>query len=284
MPRGNAGPAWDGGPLGGRTILVSAEQGLGDTIQFARYIPLIAARGGRVVVECQRAAAPLVRSVAGVAEVITPEDPLPDFALQVPMMSLPRIFGSTAESIPNRTPYVSFDLELAARMAQRLGPRRGLRAGLAWAGNPENGGDRRRSMPVAAMAALGGVAGIEWFSLHIGAEARRAVSAGGGWMNAVLSDGGGLPELAALVSLLDLVITVDTMPAHLAGALGRPVWNLLCAAPDWRWTRHGERTPWYPSMRLFRQPQPGDWRAVIERVIHELSNFPVNSSPGATDT
>jgi len=282
--RVSAGPTWEGGSLEGRTILLYAEQGLGDTIQFARYIPLVVARGGRVVVECQPPAAPIVRSVSGVEEVILPQDALPHFDVQAALMGLPRILGMAVPPTPCRTPYIAFDEEWAQRIAARLGPKQGLWVGLAWAGNPDNGGDRRRSMPLAALAPLGAHAGAEWFSLHVGEKARQELSASGGWIKSVLSDTGGLVELAALMACLDLVITVDTMPAHLAGALGRPVWNLLCAAPDWRWGREGESSPWYPSMRLFRQSQAGDWQEVVERVSEALRGFPIQPFPGGADT
>lgn len=294
VPRGRAaaGKTWEGEPIEGRTILLTAEQGLGDTIQFARYIPLVAARGGRVIVESQPAAVPIVRTVRGVSQVITAADPLPDFDMQAPLLSLPRIFKIEPENIPHRTSYVSFDRDLASRMETCLGPRRGRRVGLAWSGNPDNGGDRRRSARLEALSALQSVADVEWYSLQIGDRARDAVKAAGGWVREVLSDNGGLSELAALMSCLDLVVSVDTMPVHLAGALGRPVWNLLCAAPDWRWLREGDRTLWYPTMRLFRQPRLGDWDLVVEGVIHalrnewltfELSNFPVQEVSHGAD-
>ena len=279
--RAAAGKAWNGAPLGGRTILLHSEQGLGDTLQFARYIPRVAARGGRVIVESQPAAAPIVRSVSGVSQVFVAQDPLPPFDFQAPLLSLPRILGITLESIPHDTPYVSFDRERAARIEARLGSCRGLRIGLAWAGNPDNGGDHRRSMPLDTFSALRSVGGAEWFSLHIGDKARAAVRAAGGWVREVLNDDGGLVELAALMSCLDLVISVDTMAVHLAGALGRPVWNLLCAAPDWRWLREGETTPWYPTMRLFRQARLGDWDEVMERVAQELGDFSPQPTSGA---
>jgi tetratricopeptide (TPR) repeat protein len=283
-PRANSRLEWNGEALAGRTILLSAEQGLGDTIQFARYVPLVAGRGGRVIVESQPGAVPVVRSVGGVAQVITVNDPLPDFDVRASLMSLPRIFQTSLATIPNRVPYVSFDQALAARVQKELGARRGVRIGLAWYGNPENAGDRRRSMPIGALVPLRAVPDVEWFNLHAGETARAQARPCGGWVREILSDAGGLPELAALMSCLDLIVTVDTMPAHLAGALGRPVWNLLCHAPDWRWLKDRDDTPWYPTMRLFRQAQPGDWAAVIERVIQALSSFPFKSFRGAPDT
>lgn len=281
--RAAIGKAWEGEPLEGRTILLTAEQGLGDTIQFARYIPLVASRGGRIVVESQSAAIPIVRTLRGVSQVLTAGDPLPAFDVQAPLLSLPRIFKISSENIPHRTPYLSFDRELASKMETRLGARHGRRIGLAWSGNPDNGGDRRRSVRLETLSALGSVSGVQWFSLQIGDKARKAVRASGGWVCEVLSDDGGLPELAALMTCLDLVISVDTMPVHLAGALARPVWNLLCAAPDWRWLREGDRTRWYPTMRLFRQPRLGDWDSVVEQVIEALNKewltFELGSSP-----
>jgi hypothetical protein len=188
------------------------------------------------------------------------------------------------DTIPHYTRYVAFDGELAARLLATLGPAPGLRVGLAWAGNRENGGDLRRSMRLDNLSRLSAVGGVEFFSLHVDRDAREAVSAAGGWVREILSNDGGLVELAALMSCLDLVISVDTMAVHLAGALGRPVWNLLCAAPDWRWMRQGERTPWYPSMRLFRQPVLGEWEPVIERVICELRCFSGQALAGGADT
>ena len=269
-PRSGMGKRWDGGPLEGRTILLTAEQGLGDTIQFARYIPLVAARGGRVVLESQKGAAPVVRSVQGVVEVILPDDPLPDFDVQAPLMSLPAIFGTTPESIPADVPYLQCEPGEAKRWETRLGTRTGLRVGLAWAGNPENGGDLRRSMPLDSLSPVGKLAKVECFSLHNGAQQRESVRAASGWLRDVLSDDGGLLELGALMSCMDLVITVDTMPAHLAGAMGLRVWTVLCASPDWRWMRGGKTTAWYPSMRLFRQREPGEWGGVVESVVGEI--------------
>jgi len=283
--KAHAGLPWDGRLLEGRSILLYAEQGLGDTIQFARYVPLVAARGGRVVVECQPAAAPIISSVDGVAEIVAPGwQEAEGIACEAPLMSLSRIFGTTLDSIPASVPYVSCDREAVREIEERLGRRKGLRVGLAWAGNPANAGDRRRSMPMDFLQPLGKISGVECISLHIGEREREEGAAAGGWMREVLSDSGGLGELAALMSCLDLVITVDTMTAHLAGALNRPVWTLLCASPDWRWMRKGETTPWYPSMRLYRQPRPGDWESVMQAVAAALRVFAIQDSSGRSDT
>lgn len=284
VPRAAARPEWDGEPLEGRTILVHAEQGLGDTIQFARYLPRVAAKGGRLLVECQPGMVPLLRDFAGVAGVLTAEDALPEFDVQAPLMSLPRIFRTGLDAISAEVPYLAYDRRTAEELKKKMGPRRGLRVGLAWSGNPLNGGDPRRSIPVEMLRPLREIEGVEYYSLHIGGKARRQVEACGGWMSELLSKDGGLPELAALIAVLDLVITVDSMPAHLAGALARPVWNLLCHAPDWRWLTGREDSPWYPTMRLFRQPGPGDWETVVGRVVTELAHISVQDLPREADT
>jgi tetratricopeptide (TPR) repeat protein len=271
-PRGCVGTAWDGSPLDGKTILLCGEQGLGDAIQFARYAPLVAARGGRVVVQVPERLAPLIRTIAGVTDVITPAMPLPPFDEQAPLMSLPRILGTTADTIPGNTPYLQADQQLVACLREALGPAAGLRAGLAWAGNPDHLADRQRSMPLETLKPLGDLAGVEWFSLHIGEKARAEVRQGG-WVREILSDSGGVAELAALLSNLDLVISVDSMPAHLAGALARPVWTLLPLAPDWRWQLDRDDTPWYPTMRLFRQSKRGDWGDVVARVCRGIQKM-----------
>jgi tetratricopeptide (TPR) repeat protein len=281
-PRALARPRWEGGPLQGKTILLFAEQGLGDTLQFARYATLVAARGGRVLVECQPKVASLVRSIEGVAETITPADALPDFDVQAPLMSLPGIFGTTPGTVPATVPYLKVPPALTARLRARLapGPRR---VGLAWAGNPAHASDRQRSVALRALAPLAALPGIQWYSLQAGAGVASEIGAAGGWLRQALDESEGVPELAALVKSLDLVITVDTMPAHLAGALGRPVWNLLAWAPDWRWFAAGDTSPWYPSMRLFRQGQAGDWHGVVESVAEALRSDTVQASPGSVD-
>jgi hypothetical protein len=167
-------------------------------------------------------------------------------------------------------------------MRERLGRGTALRVGLAWAGNPENAGDGRRSIPLAKFCGLRDVPGVEWVSLHH--DRHDDVCGQGGWVREVLSKDGGLAELAALMSCLDLIISVDTMAVHLAGAMGRPVWNLLCATADWRWGRIECVTPWYPSMRLYRQPKPGDWTPVMDRVAADLIHRRIQGFSGPTDT
>ena len=266
--RGFSLPSWDGGPLGGKTILLFAEQGLGDTLQFIRYAPLLASRGARIIVECQPKIAGLVSRVAGVAAAITPGDAIPPCDFSAPLMSLPLLCGTTLETIPAAIPYLSARPDLSALMESRISAT-GLRVGVAWAGNPEHASDRHRSMPLSHFAALAEVPDITLYSLAPQGCGKAP------WLHEALHRDEGVEELAALIACLDLIVTVDTMPAHLAGALGKPVWTLLSAAADWRWFSAREITPWYPSMRLLRQERSGDWAPVVQRAAAGLrgSNF-----------
>jgi tetratricopeptide (TPR) repeat protein len=270
QPRTLAFPAWDGRPLAGRRLLLFAEQGLGDTIQFARYATLAAARGGRVIVECQPRLMNLVASVPGVAEVVANDTPLPAFDVQAGLMSLPRLLGTTPDTIPGRTPYMNATPERIEEWRRRLGAPAGRRVGLFWAGNPDHPADRHRSMRLCALESLRLVPGVEWHSLHTGAARREEARESGGWVRATLPEDSDIDDLAALMACLDLVITVDSMPGHLAGALARPVWTLLPLAPDWRWQLDRGDSAWYPTMRLFRQRRFGDWSEPVKRVEEEL--------------
>ncbi|MBI3974419.1 MAG: tetratricopeptide repeat protein [Chloroflexi bacterium] len=287
-------PRWNGEPLAGRTILIHAEQGLGDTIQFARYVPLVAARGGRVVLECQPALVRLFQTVSGATQVIAKGDPLPPFDLHAPLMSLPHILGTTLAGIPADLPYLHPDATLLPFWSARIrahtnalrpdDPQRSptrplavpssrpLAAGLVWSGNPDNPNNRNRSLPLAVLAPLARVPGVTFFSLQKGPAAAEAATPPDGMalvdLDPLLTD---FVETAAAVRQLDLVITVDTSVAHLAGALGRPVWLLLACAADWRWLLDRDDSPWYPTVRLFRQSQPGDWNGLVARVAAELT-------------
>ena len=266
-------PLWDGRPLGGRTILLHAEQGLGDTIQFARYAPLVAARGGRVLLACQPSLKRLLTRLDGVEAVLTGGDRLPAFDVQAPLMSLPHLLGTTVETIPARVPYLAVDDDLNATWAERLRGMAGLKVGLVWAGNPANPHDRRRSMALASLAPLAAVSGrgVTLVSLQKGPAAAEAATPPDGLrlidLGPELND---LADTAAVVSQLDLVISVDTAVAHLAGALGRPVWLLLSHVHDWRWLVDRADTPWYPSMRLLHQRRPDDWDSVVTNVVAAL--------------
>jgi hypothetical protein len=268
-----AAPRWDGGPLDGQTILLHAEQGLGDSIHFVRYAPLVAARGGRVIVQCPAPLARLLATCAGVARVIPRGEPLPPFELQAPLMSLPGLLNTRLDNIPAEVPYLAppagagaaAQAALAALAA--LGARRTV--GVVWAGNPAHENDRNRSCPARCFAALGAPERA-LVSLQKGAGADDIAAIPGALdLGPRLED---FAATAAAIARLDLVIAVDTATAHLAGALGRPVWLLLPHAPEWRWQLRRDDSPWYPTMRLFRQERPGDWPGVFERVGEALKS------------
>jgi tetratricopeptide (TPR) repeat protein len=286
VPRTFSQPRWQGEPLEGRCILLHAEQGLGDTIQFCRYATLVAARGGTVILQVQTPVERLLQSMpivrAGYAEIALLGGKLPKFDLECPLLSLPAIFGTTVETVPWPGAYLGSDVEPAlkkrlqtpfARHNLILGPP-SLRVGLAWAGNPRYKADAQRSMEFKSFLPLLRTPGINWISLQKGPAAEQLSDVNG---NVFVWDGSSgdrdLAETAALVATLDLVITTDTCIAHLAGAMGKPVWILLPHLGDWRWMQHVETTPWYPTARLVRQRAPGDWSEVMNRVIEELTVF-----------
>jgi tetratricopeptide (TPR) repeat protein len=268
-------PLWDGRPMNGRTILLHAEQGLGDTLQFIRYLPLVQSRGGKPIVLCQPELERLLRTQARGWPVVAKGQPLPDFELHCPVASLPRAFGTTPRSIPSEVPYLFPDPELLESWRQKLaGGITGPRVALAWAGNPNFSWDRTRSITLDRLAPLAEVRGVTFYSLQKGESQSQTGHPPPGLRLADLG-----PELhdfadtAAALCLMDLVITTDTSVAHLAGALGRPVWLMLQFVPDWRWFPRREDSAWYPSMRLMRQPSKGDWGSVIRRVADELSHW-----------
>ena len=265
-------PTWVGSRLEGRRVLIHAEQGLGDSIQFVRYAQLIAERGGEVILECQSSLVELFRGVRGVSEVVTVGDVIPSFNLHVPMLSLPWIFKTARETIPRDVPYLFADPARREIWRERLaGDLSRLKVGLAWAGNRQNIRLRKRHIPFESLRPLLDVEGIDFFSLQMEGGAEQ-IGQGTGALRIVdyserIKD---CADTAAFMAELDLIISVDTATAHLAGALGRPVWLLLPFVPDWRWGLESETTPWYPTMRLFRQPAAGDWQSVIQRAMEEL--------------
>ncbi len=263
---GASGPEWDGAPLAGRRLLVLAEQGLGDTIQFARFLPALADRGGRVILACAPTLIPLLRGLPGIADIVSRDAPPPLHDCFVFQMSLPRLLGTTVTTIPMPDGYLTADPARALLPPDRSTVQR--RIGLAWAGNPEHHNDARRSIPTRALAPLVALEGIEWVNLQRGARGPELTI-----MHRLPAPSARITDFAdtaALVDTLDLVIAVDTSVAHLAGAMGTPVWVLLPHAPDWRWMLHREDTPWYSSARLFRQRRAGDWDEVIARVAAAL--------------
>jgi len=265
-------PRWLGQQeIAGRTLLVHAEQGLGDTIQFCRYAPLLAARGARVILQVQRPLVPLLRTLAGGIAVIAEEDPLPPFDCHVPLLSLPLALGTTLPTIPAAVPYLHADPVLSENWARRLGPdrreARRLRVGLAWSGNPRQPNDRNRSMALSTLAPLC-ARDADFIALQPDIRPADAAALAAQGIRAFGAELHDFADTAALVANLDLVISVCTSCAHLAGALGAPVWVLLGYAADWRWLHGRVDSPWYPSARLFRQTVPGAW----EDVVHTLGD------------
>lgn len=260
-------PLWLGTPaLAGRTLLVHHEQGLGDTLQMLRYAPLLAAQGARVLLRVPATLADLAATVPGVAAVIREGEPLPAFDLHCPCMSLPLACGTLLETIPATVPYLAAPEAARSAWQARLGPAQRRRVGLAWSGSAGHRNDRNRSLPFARLAPLLD-ADAEFHSLQ--KEYRAADAAAmraDGRIIDHAADLATLADTAGLIAALDLVITVDTAVAHLAGAMGRPAWLLLPFAPDYRWLLGRDDSPWYPTLRLFRQPVAGDWGSVVGRV------------------
>jgi tetratricopeptide (TPR) repeat protein len=279
-PRRFTKPRWNGGELHGERVLLHAEQGLGDTIQFCRYAALVAARGGAPVLEVQPPAERLMRSLAvvrsGLAETAAMDAGAAEFDLECPLMSLPAVFGTTIGTVPWTGAYLGSDEELVREKRKQFPSVRtngcpGSRVGLAWAGNPKYRADAARSMRLGTLVPLLRAVDANWISLQKGEAAEQLASLPG---DVRVLDGSSkerdLLETAALMATLDLVVTTDTCIAHLAGAMGKPVWILLPHLSDWRWMEALERTAWYPTARLFRQRVAGDWAEVVERVSGEL--------------
>lgn len=271
-PRSFPKPLWDGGDLAGRSILIHAEQGLGATVMFLRYVPLVAARGGTVILDVQRPLRGLAARLPGVARLVEDAGRLPRFDCQLPVLSLPKVFATSLATVPATVPYLSVDPERIALWRQRIGAR-GFRVGIAWQGNPGYGRDRDRSIPVTHYVPLAQVPGVRLISL----QQQHGLDQLAAWPKDVALetpagvDAADYSDTAAAMMNLDLVITSDTSIAHVAGALGRPVWVALGYVPDWRWLLGRDDSPWYPTLRLFRQPTRGDWQTVFARLRAELT-------------
>lgn len=263
---------WRGEHASGKALLVWTEQGLGDNLMLLRYLPLLKARGiGKLIVYCDAALVRLVQSMAQVDEVIPRSRALPfgRFDLHCPIMNLPLALGTRLDTIPRQVPYVFVQEELQRRWGQKLAAVAPFRVGLAWAGGPLYPKNPARSVRLAQYAPLFGFRGASFVSLQKG-EAAAELKAIGAPILDWMGECDDLVDTAALMQQLDLIITVDTAVAHLAGALGRPVWMLNRFESEWRWLFHGEDSPWYPSMRIFRQPGPGRWDEVVARIAAEL--------------
>jgi tetratricopeptide (TPR) repeat protein len=266
-------PLWDGSALAGRTIYLHAEKSFGDTIQFIRYVPIIQRLGGKTIVECQPGLRRLLAANMAVEKWLVPSEPLPPRDVYCPLLSLPLLLHTTRDTIPAEHSYLHVAAEWSQAWQQRVpGSSRLLKVGLAWAGKPSEIHDRKRSLPLSQLAPLAHVRGVLYFSLQKGQAAAEAHDPAAAVEMLDFGDAiADFADTAGLISQLDLVVTVDTAVAHLAGALGKPVWTLLPFVPDWRWGRAGESTPWYPTMRLFRQQSRGDWAEVVRRVTDELT-------------
>ncbi len=285
-PRIFSQPRWQGESIEGRRILLHAEQGLGDTIQFCRYATLVAARGGSVILQVRPPVERLLRSLgvvrAAMAEIVLSGTQLPEFDLECPVMSLPAVFETTVDTVPWPGAYLGADPKLTMEkriqfpdVLPGLHPgQRPLRVGLAWAGNPSYKADPQRSMEFKLLLPLLRAPDVTWISLQKGQPAEQLAAIHGAifvWDGS--SRDQDLAETAALVATLDLVITTDTCIAHLAGAMAKPVWILLPHLSDWRWMQAVETTPWYPTARLLRQQSPGDWAGVVNRALRALGRF-----------
>lgn len=266
-----AQPFWRGEAIAGKTILIHSEQGLGDTIQFCRYLPLVAATGAHVIFEVQPPLQRLMRGLGGV-DVISRGDALPKFDWQCPLMSLPLAFGTRLSTIPADVPYLRAAHDLARACAQRLETKRRPRVGLAWAGNADHRNDHNRSIALARLLPLF-EADADFVSLQKAVPPADAALLDARTMLRVDEALGDFADTAALIAELDLVISVDTSVAHLAGALGTPLWVLVTHNPDWRWLSDRNDSPWYPSARIFRQDERRDWDAVIASVRTALTEF-----------
>jgi Flp pilus assembly protein TadD len=265
-------PRWSGSEdLSQKRLLLLAEQGLGDTIQFCRLAPILAAKGARVSLAVPRPLMGLLSTLEGVERIVSEDEPLPEADFHCPLLSLPLAFGTRLETIPARTPPLSVPEPVQARWRQQLGPRREFRIGLAWAGNPDHGNDRQRSMPLAtARGLLPPDAEIHCLQYMIPPRdlPELAMFPQMRFYGAEASD---FVDTAAIIREMDLILTVDTSILHLAGALGARTWGLLAFEHDWRWLLNRFDSPWYPSLRLFRQPAAGQWAPVIDAVQRAAS-------------
>jgi tetratricopeptide (TPR) repeat protein len=301
-----AQPRWDGSALDGRTILLYMEQGLGDMIMFIRYAALVAAKGvrkgvdfpsgpslsisqpepprdpscadfrqGTVIVECPGFLMPLLSRCPGIDQLVAEGAPLPHFDVQAPLMSLPNLLGTTLATIPANLPYLHADERLVAQWRERLAALEGFKIGIVWQGNPRHGFDRFRSIPLKQFALLARIPGVCLISLQRGKGTEQLAELGDCFPVVDLGDdldlqAGAFMDSAAIMQSLDLVISVDTAAAHLAGGLGVPIWVLSHAIGEWRWLLGREDSPWYPNMRLFRQAKLGDWGPVFARMAAEI--------------
>lgn len=277
-PHGYPQPLWDGSSLAGRTILLHAEQGLGDTLQFIRYAPLVKAQGGTVVARIPAALMRILRNLPGVDQWCNDDGQLPRIDVQAPLLSLPRILGTTPTTIPADIPYLHAEPGLIDFWRQEFGKFAGRKIGINWQGRPRSEhyrGDVQRAIPLAEFEPLARVPGVALISLQKGPGVEQIAEVAPRFKVHELGDevdtvAGAFMDTAAIMKNLDLVITSDTATVHLAGALGVPTWLALPSAPDWRWLLGQNTTRWYPTVRLFRQQEWGVWQPVFQEMAREL--------------
>ncbi|HJT31184.1 MAG TPA: tetratricopeptide repeat-containing glycosyltransferase family protein [Pirellulales bacterium] len=266
---------WTGDELAGRTLLLKAEQGLGDTLQFIRFASLVRRGGGRVVLACQPQLAPLLAaSCPMVDQVVSQAETSPTFDVHLPLLSLPGLFGKTLASVPADIPYLHPKRSLVEKWRAILSGVPGLKIGIAWQGNPQYHGDPERSFPLGEFEPLARVPNVRLISLQKGPGTEQLLAARRHFpvieFDPLDEITGPFMDSAAMMKNLGLVITCDSAICHLAGALGVRTWAAIAAAPDWRWLQHRDDSPWYPTLRLFRQPKLGDWKSVFDHMAHEL--------------
>ncbi|MBV9388228.1 MAG: glycosyltransferase family protein [Chroococcidiopsidaceae cyanobacterium CP_BM_ER_R8_30] len=272
---------WDGSSLEGKTILLHGEQGLGDQIQFIRYVPLVAQLKGRIVVECAPPLLRLFSTMDGISQIVARGETLPTFDVHAPLMSLPRLLGTTLETVPAQVPYLCKQgvgeggrAKGAGRKGQGEGDKGSqLKVGIVWAGSPLFKGNYKRFCPLSYFLKLLDIPNITLYSLQTGPQREELTQLPPAPIRNLSNQLSDFADTALMLEQLDLTISVDTAVAHLAGALGKPVWILLSFAPDWRWMLEREDSPWYPTCRLFRQSQPGDWAGVFEQVGQALQSY-----------
>jgi tetratricopeptide (TPR) repeat protein len=272
-------PQWEGEDLSGKTILLHCEQGLGDTIQCLRFVPLVAARGGRVVLRLDRSLVRLAASLPGGVVISPTRSPMPAFDVWCPLLSLPGIFGTQVDTIPAAVPYLGVRTAIAERWQRRLTALPGLKVGLVWGGSAQHINDFRRSIDLRRLSPLLDIPGVSFVSMQVGPRAVDLATLPIGKVTDLHAELSDFAETAGAVLGVDLVIAVDTAVAHLAGALATPAWIMLPFSPDWRWMLEREDSLWYPTLRLYRQPAPGDWDGVVGRIAADLRQRAMTFTP-----
>ncbi len=276
-------PAWDGSPLAGRTILLYAEQGLGDTLQFVRFAPLVKQRGGRVLLQGPRKLLSVLSTCPGIDALCPQDEPAPRFDVCASLMRLPALFRLGLDSIPADVPYLAADAELVANWNDALGDDGRWRVGIGWQGNPQSPDARVRSIQLTEFASAAALDGVRLLSLQKGSGSEQLADCPfpvEDWGSRLDEGGSAFRDTAAVIQNLDLVITCDTALAHLAGALAVPVWMATPYSPDWRWMLDRTDSPWYPTMRLFRQSSHACWDDVFVTIAEELSALVRRGRPG----